>query len=70
VPPVPPGCEPLWGAFAELSAARPTGGAGVAAITFSEVVAWQQAFGVKLTPWEIETLLALDRVAVGVMSGG
>ena len=62
--PVPPGTEALLHAFEQLHAARPAGGFGIAAIPMSEIIAWQQAMGVRLTPWEVETLLYLDRAAL------
>lgn len=47
----------LWNAFAALATSRP-GGAGIPA---SEIVAWQALHGVRFTPWEVDTLEALDR---------
>lgn len=67
IPPVPPGTEALLYAFKQLHAARPVGGFGVCAIPLSEIIAWQQAMGVYLTPWEIETLLYLDRAALAAI---
>ena len=54
-------------AFEQLHAARPGGGFAIAAIPLTEVIAWQQAMGVRLTPWEVETLLYLDRAALAAM---
>ena len=64
VPPVPPGAEALWQAFNELSGARVPGGMGIGPITLSEIAAWQDVFRVRLTPWEVETILAIDRAAL------
>ena len=67
IPPVPPGTEALLHAFEQLHAARPAGGFGIASIPLTEVIAWQTAMGVRLTPWEVETLLYLDRAALAAM---
>ncbi len=34
---------------------------GIAPVTWSEIVAWQVAMGISLTPWEAETLQAMDQ---------
>lgn len=57
----------LWGAFVALHATRQAG-MGPSAITASELLAWQQLHGVRLTPWEAETLQAMDRSALAVMA--
>lgn len=33
----------------------------------TEIIAWQKAMNVRLTPWEVETLLHLDRAALAEM---
>jgi hypothetical protein len=53
----------IWEAFVALNAARPVG-MGPSAIPPSELLAWQQLHGVCLSPWEAETLLAMDRAAL------
>ena len=53
----------LWGAFLDLSAARPMG-MTAGAIPPSEVLAWQQLHGVRLSAWEVETLGAMDRAVL------
>lgn len=57
----------MLGTFLTLHFARPEGGLGPSAIPISEVLAWQEAFHVQLTPWEIETILYLDRAALREM---
>lgn len=57
----------VWEAFAELSASRPAG-MGLSAVPHSELEAWQRLHGVRLTPWEIETLMAMDRAALTALS--
>ena len=56
-------CAALWSVFIELDAARPVG-MQRGAVPHSEVAAWQQLAGVRLTPWEVDTLLAMDRAAI------
>lgn len=48
----------------ELSDTRPTGFTGPGRITRGEIAAWQAITGVTLSPWEAETLIAIDRAAV------
>lgn len=56
----------LWGVFCQLSNSRPSGMAA-AAIPPSEVLAWQQLHGVRLTPWELDTLALMDQAALQAM---
>ena len=64
MPPLPPGTDALWGAFLQLHRSRGSAGMGPASIGWQDLAAWQQVAGVQLTPWEIDTLLALDSVAL------
>jgi hypothetical protein len=59
----------LWDAFVALDASRPIGMAP-GPIQPSELLAWQQLHGVRLTQWECDTLLAMDRAAQGARSAG
>ena len=59
----PPEMSALWVAFVALDAARPVG-MGKSAIPPSELIAWQQLHNVELTPWEAETLMAMDRAVL------
>lgn len=61
--PLPAGVAHLWDAFVALSATRAPAFEGLAAITCTEIEAWQRLHGLRLTPWEVETLLAVDRAA-------
>lgn len=56
----PHGTERLWATYAALAASRHDG----AAIAPSEVLAWQTLHGVRLSPWEVETLESVDRACV------
>jgi len=60
---VPASMQALWDAFAALDAAR-LPSMGASPILCSEIAAWQQLHGVQLSPWEAETLLAMDRAAL------
>ena len=63
---VPPDGSALWAAFVDLSAARPVGMGGAGAVPPSEVLAWQQLQGLRLSPWEIDTLGAMDRASLAI----
>jgi hypothetical protein len=39
----------------------------VGAILLSEINAWQRVFHIALTPWEVETILHIDRAALTEM---
>jgi hypothetical protein len=68
MPPMPGGCLHLWQAYHEMAAGRPSGMGGASGIPPSEIAAWQTLSGVQLTPWEIDTILALDQVALKLLS--
>jgi hypothetical protein len=63
----PAGCDGIWRAFCDLNAARPVG-MGAGAVPPSEIDAWQRLHGVRLSPWEVETLMLMDRAALAVMA--
>lgn len=58
----PKGCESLWATYCELSAMRPSG-MGVSPIPGAEYESWQRLNGIALTPWEVDTLKAMDSAA-------
>lgn len=62
-----PGLAGLWEAYCELSAMRPSG-MGASAIPGPEYESWQRLSGVTLTPWEVDTLKAMDRAALSAMA--
>lgn len=61
---VPAGGQSLWDAYVGISAGRPASLGGGALVPPSEYVAWQHLQGVRLTPWEVDTLQAMDRASV------
>lgn len=66
--PLPPAVAALWDVFVVLSGTRGAGdgaGGGIAPITCAELQAWQALQRLELTPWEADTLLAMDRALRG-----
>jgi hypothetical protein len=57
---IPDCCMYLWEAFLTLHARRMPVANALAPIAFEAVNAYGQAIGVAWTPWEVDTLLALD----------
>lgn len=55
----------LWEAFIDLNASRPAG-MGVSAFPPSEIAAWQALHGIRLSSWEVETLMQMDRAAIAI----
>ncbi|HEY0589670.1 MAG TPA: hypothetical protein VGD52_26320 [Pseudoduganella sp.] len=55
----PPGGEEIWRAYCQIGRSRPAG-MGPAAISQSEIGWWQQNYGVRLSPWELDTLIEID----------
>lgn len=68
VPPIPVGMEELLFAFLEMSALRGSNGFSVLPITLHDIAAWQTLNNLTFTPWEIGTLLELDRCAIKIWS--
>lgn len=62
----PAGCQALWDTFRELAAMRPSG-MGPSPIPGPEYECWQRLNGVRLTPWEVDTLKAMDGAALAAM---
>ncbi|HYF17689.1 MAG TPA: hypothetical protein VEA40_07440 [Ramlibacter sp.] len=58
--PLPVGSRFLWDAFCDLRRAPGdfTGGG----ISQQDIAAWMSNYGVRLNPWELDTLLWLDTV--------
>ena len=51
----------LWGWFCQLHGQRGSNGFGPNGISFSELDAWGRLTATALTPFEVDTLIALDR---------
>ena len=54
--------------FLGLNQTRPNNGFGSGRIPPSEILAWQNLHRVQLTTWELDTITALDRVAMKSMN--
>lgn len=65
--PLRPCCKALWDTFIELHNAR-GGGMGPAPISWRDLRDWQEIRGVSLTPWEVDTLMAMDLEAMKVLN--
>jgi hypothetical protein len=65
LPEVPACVSGLHAAWHQLAAARQSG-LGRNLLSWSEIAAWQQIMGVRLNPWEVETISAMDRAALAV----
>lgn len=66
-PPIPPALEYLWGWFHELHRTR-SGGMGPGAIAYPDILAWCRLRGVRLAPWEVEIITALDGAWLGAQA--
>lgn len=58
--PLPPGGAQLWALLQELCSSRQQGMSGAIGLQRTEVESWQRLYGVRLTPWELDTLFAMD----------
>lgn len=63
-------CTLLWQAFIDLIGTRPAGLAGAQSIPPSEVLAWQAGRNLRLRPWDLDTLSAMDRATLAVGQAG
>jgi hypothetical protein len=53
----------VYQAWRNLSESRPSG-FGKAQVSYGEIDAWQRVNNVRLTPWELETLIEMDRAGL------
>ncbi|WP_435406470.1 phage tail assembly chaperone [Pseudomonas juntendi] len=60
-PELPAAVDHVWGWYLELHAARGGSGFGPSPIGFTEMAAWAALTGNHPSPWEVETLRALDQ---------
>lgn len=58
----------LWQAYTELADERQAG-MGPCGIQGTQILAWQRLAGVRLTPWEVDTLRAVDRAVLACQAG-
>lgn len=66
---MPRGCEALWDLFASLHATRKrTDNGAFLGIEWAELAGCQAAYGTRLTPWEVDTLRALDGAVMPILN--
>lgn len=68
LPPLAAALRDLWETYLEIAAARDGGGFGMAAIGWKDLAAWQQVTQCRLSPWEAETLVKIDRAVRAVLA--
>lgn len=59
-PPMPPVAVRAWQVFADLSGTRSGGMGGIAAISYTEMVAYQTMTGTRLTPLDVALVREAD----------
>jgi len=59
----------VWSAFLALSNRRSTGFSGPNPITFEQIKAWKELTETPIDAWEIEAIIRLDGVYMGVANG-
>jgi len=59
----------VWSAFLTLSNRRSTGFSGPNPITFEQIKAWKELTETPIDAWEIEAIIRLDEVYMGVANG-
>lgn len=64
VPPLPPAMAYLWAAFLRLSSRRGSNGFGPSRLTHLEIETFQRVTGLRLRPWEVALIEALDDIAL------
>ncbi|WP_158673475.1 hypothetical protein [Bosea sp. FBZP-16] len=64
MPPFPSALRYLWQAFARMSSRRGSTGWGPAPLSWQDIDAFCRLSGLRFAPWEIETIEALDRLAL------
>lgn len=67
---LPPGGEGIWDAFCELLGSRQMGMGAPGGIAQSEIAAWQSNTGIRLRPWEVETICRMDAAARAAAASG
>lgn len=59
-PECPNGSAQLWADFLELHSMRGSNGFGASRITCRDIVDWQSVRGVRLSPWDVDQVMAMD----------
>lgn len=58
---IPPDGYIIWEWFIQLDSRRQFNEAGAQATSYQEIEAWTKLMGWRPTPWEVETLVAMDQ---------
>ena len=66
-PGVPDEASELWDAYLRLSASR-RAGMGMSPLALVDIEAWCRLTGVRLTPWELDTLIELDSACLAILA--
>jgi hypothetical protein len=69
LPDFPLSLEHVWLWFIDLNAERTQNGFGISPLKSAEIAAWAAARFFDLTSFDIELLLAIDRIYIGVANG-
>jgi hypothetical protein len=67
-PPLPAATAYLWTYFQDLHVGRPSYGMGPCRLPRSEIRAWEEGEGIRLSPWEVRTLVSVDAAWVEAMN--
>lgn len=67
--PFPVALSHIWSAFISLSNSRSAGFSGPNPITYEQIKAWKELTETPLDAWEVEAVVGLDRVYMGVANG-
>ena len=68
LPPFPEEVRYLWDAFIRLRRRTTSSGFGPGLISWSDMDSFQRLAGVRLAPWEVETIEALDLLVITASS--
>ena len=68
LPELPESIRGLWDVFLELHMARTPGAMGMGPLTYHDLDAYQRVTSLELTPWEVQTILCVDRAALAVVN--
>jgi hypothetical protein len=59
----------LWSAFLVLNRARSAGFSGPNPISYEQIKAWKELTANDLEPWEVDVVMKLDGIYLGVAHG-
>jgi hypothetical protein len=67
-PPIPSDCHELLKAFWSIRRSAGSNGMTAAAISYSEITAWQALSDVQLDPFEVDLLFVMDNAALAAFA--